>query len=199
MTVNGHKNAPNPALGPTPITPVPPLLRSAATSKFRCGFPVGGSHRRQLIPSELPAQTNASVFGRSIIVNNALLLCMFLFLLASCSRASDAELRKNLPGVWRLAQSPQQNRSMVIILTFTPSADFTNQLVFPGAAREIDMFGTYHVQAGYLICTVTRNSQKTAEKLPLVLRSKIIQADESQFVVVAAGTTNTQTFTKETK
>ncbi len=48
---------------PTPITPVPPAFCSAGTSSFRCGFPVGGGHRRQLVPSEFPAQTDCSAFG----------------------------------------------------------------------------------------------------------------------------------------
>ena len=129
----------------------------------------------------------------------ALFLFMSLFLLASCARSSDAEIRKNLAGVWRIVQSSQQNRSIVSIVTFAPSADFTNQMIFPGVAREIDMVGTFQVQDGYLILTVTKSSQKTIDQLPLVLRSKIIQADDSQFVVVADGTTNKQTFKKETK
>ena len=44
----------NTALEPTPIT--------LCCSRF--GFPVGRSHRRQLVQSELPAQTDGSVFGR---------------------------------------------------------------------------------------------------------------------------------------
>jgi len=129
----------------------------------------------------------------------ALLLFMSLFLLASCARSSDAEIRKNLSGLWRVVQSPHQDRSMVSIFAFSPSADFTNHIIFPGAAREIDMIGTFQVQDGYLILTITKSSQKTVEQLPIVSRSKIIQADNSQFVVIDAGTTNKQTFKKETK
>jgi len=135
----------------------------------------------------------------SIIMKISLLLFISLFLLAACARASDAEIRKNLPGVWRMFQSPQQDRSMMSIVTFAPSSDFTNQIIFPGAAREIDMVGTLQVQDGYLILTITKSSQKTVAQLPIVLRSKIIQADIGQFVVVADGTTNRQTFKKETK
>ncbi len=54
-------------LGRKAIAPVPPLLRSAAKSSFRCGCRIGGSHRRQLVPSELPAQTDGSVYGLSRI------------------------------------------------------------------------------------------------------------------------------------
>jgi hypothetical protein len=88
---------------------------------------------------------------------------------------------------------------MVSIITFAPSAGFTNQIISPGAAREINMTGTFQIQDGYLIMTVTKSSQKTVEQLPLVLRSKIILADDSQFIVVADGTTNKQTFKKEAK
>ena len=58
---------PNPAQEPTPVTPVPPELCSAATSRFRCGLRVGGSHRRQLVPSELPAQTDGSAGRRWLL------------------------------------------------------------------------------------------------------------------------------------
>jgi len=42
-----------------PITPV----------CFRVGFPVGGSHRRQLVTSQLLAQTDGPAFGREAFSN----------------------------------------------------------------------------------------------------------------------------------
>lgn len=55
---------PNTALEPTPVTPVPPSLRSGAVSSLRCGFPVGGSRRRQTVASELRAETDGSALDR---------------------------------------------------------------------------------------------------------------------------------------
>jgi len=122
-----------------------------------------------------------------------------LFMIAACAVASDADIRKSLIGVWRVVQSPREDRGMVSIVTFTPSADFTNRIIFPGVAREIDMSGSFQVQDGYLIMTITKSSQQTVERLPLVIHSKILQADDSQLVFVADGTTNKQTFKKETR
>jgi hypothetical protein len=120
-------------------------------------------------------------------------------MIAACAFASDADIRKSLIGVWRVVQSPRQDRSMVSLVTFTPSADFTNQIIFPGAAREIDMSGTFQVQDGYLIMTITKSSQQTVERLPLITRSKILQVDDSQLVFVDEATTNKQTYKKETR
>ncbi len=61
------------------------------------------------------------------------------------------------------------------------------------------MSGTYQVQDGYLIMTITKSSQQTVEWLPLVTRSKIIQADDGQLVFVDDTTTNKQTLKKETR
>jgi hypothetical protein len=113
-------------------------------------------------------------------------------LLTACGHRGDAEIRKNLPGTWHFVQpSSNPDRS---IFTVSPSGDFTNDVIRPDGTLAVELTGTFQVQKGYLIATVT-NSGK-----PLfVLRQKIIQVDSKKMVMMVQGTTKQATMEKDTR
>jgi hypothetical protein len=117
-------------------------------------------------------------------------------LLTACCHRSDAEIRKNLPGAWHFVESSSnQDRS---VFTVSPSGDFTNVVIRPDGTVGAETAGTFQVQDGYLIGTVTKSSQK-GQKVPFVLRTKIVRVDDTEMVVVADGTTNEITIKKDTR
>ena len=123
------------------------------------------------------------------------ILALSIFLTA-CGHRSDAEVRKNLPGAWHfIMPSSDQNRS---VFTISPGGDFTNDLIRSDGTLDFVSSGTFLVQDGYLIGTVTKSSQKS-QKVPFVLRTKIVRADDSEMVIVADGTTNEITIKKDTR
>ena len=123
------------------------------------------------------------------------ILALSIFLTA-CGHRSDAEIRKSLPGAWHFVMpSSNQDRS---VFTISSSGDFTNDVIRPDGTTGSETSGTFQVQDGYLIATVTKSSQKS-QKVPFVLRTKIVRADDREMVIVAAGTTNEITIKKDTR
>ena len=117
-------------------------------------------------------------------------------LLTACGHQSDAQIRKNLPGAWHFVEaSSNQDRS---IFSISSSGDFTNDSIRPDGTVVVETAGTFQVQDGYLIGTVTKSSQK-GQKVPFVLRTKIVRADDREMVIVADGTTNEITIKKDTR
>jgi hypothetical protein len=116
-------------------------------------------------------------------------------LLTACSHRSDAEIRKNLPGAWHFVE-PSSNQDRRSVFTVSPSGDFTNDVIRPDGTVAAETAGTFQVQDGYLIGTVTKSSQK-GQKVPFVLRTKIVRVDDKEMVIVADGTTNEMTIKKD--
>lgn len=132
-------------------------------------------------------------------MKTARFLPILLLMIAVCAFASDADIRKSLVGTWRLVQTRPQDRNIVSLMIFAPSADFTNRIIFPGAVNAIENSGTFQVQDGCLVLTIKSMDLQAVEHLPMVTRSKIIQADDIQLVIVDDGATNKQTFKKVTR
>jgi hypothetical protein len=122
------------------------------------------------------------------------ILALSIFLTA-CGHRSDAEIRKSLPGAWHFVMpSSNQDRS---VFTISSSGDFTNDVIRPDGAMGPETSGTFQVQDGYLIATVTKSSQKGG-RLPNVLRVKITRADNRVIVGSIEGMTNQITIQKDT-
>ena len=141
----------------------------------------------------------AQLFSLGIIcalMKYTLPILAFSIFLTACSHRSDAEIRKSLPGSWHWAESSSnQGRSVFMV---SPSGDFTNDVIRPYGTVGAETAGTFQVQDGYLIGTVTKSSQK-GQKVPFVLRTKIVRADDREMVIVADGTTNEITIKKDTR
>ena len=119
-------------------------------------------------------------------------------LLTACSHRSDAEIRKSLPGAWHFVQAPSSSTGDRSIFTIAANGDFTNDVVRSDGTLAVETAGTFQVQDGYLVGTVTKSSQKQ-QHVPFVLRAKIYQADESEMIIGIDGTTNRITIKKDTR
>jgi len=131
-------------------------------------------------------------------MTRTLILLTSLLLVTSCSHRSDTEVRRNLPGAWHFVSSSSGANGDRSIFTIASNGDFTNQVISSSGVHVVDLSGTFQVQDGYLIGTVTQTSQKH-QQLPYVLRAKIYRADESEMVIGYDGTTNQFTLKKDTK
>ena len=117
-------------------------------------------------------------------------------LLTACGHQSDAQIRKNLPGAWHFVEaSSNQDRS---IFSISSSGDFTNDSIRPDGTVVVETAGTFQVQDGYLIGTVTKSSQNMG-RLPHVFRAKILQADSKKMVILPEDMTRKLTIEKDTK
>ena len=136
-----------------------------------------------------------------IIMARALLLFTSLLLFAGCAHQRDVDIRKNLPGAWHLVQPSLDG----IKLTFTiaPNGDFKREILITTngvpIVDGIDMTGTFQIQDGYLIQTVTYMGVRRNAQLPQVTRSKIIRADDNELSFVPDGMTETDILRKDTR
>ena len=92
-----------------------------------------------------------------------------------------------------------------IKLTFTiaPNGDFKREILIATngvpIVDGIDMTGTFQIQDGYLIQTVTYMRVRRNAQLPQVTRSKIIRADDNELSFVPDGMTETNILRKDTR
>src|SRR5579872_6865475 len=133
----------------------------------------------------------------------ALVLFASLLLLAGCAQRRDADIRKNLPGTWHLVQPPLDKGGMKFTFTIAPNGDFKREILITSNGvpifEGVDMTGTFQIQDGYLIQTVTYMRVRRNAHLPQVSRSKIIHAEESEMVFVPEGMTETDIIRKDTR
>lgn len=141
--------------------------------------------------------------GQATIFVWAFLLFTGLLLLVGCVHLRDAEIRKNVLGAWRLVQPPLGKGGLNLTLTFAPNSDFKREILIISNgvpfAGVVDMTGKFQIQDGYLIQTVTHMTVRRNAHLPLVLRSKIIQADDTELVLIPEGMTKTDILKKDTR
>jgi hypothetical protein len=130
----------------------------------------------------------------------ALLLFTALLLFGGCAHLSDAGIRKNLPGAWHVVLPSLEQHGMKIIYTIAPSGDFTRETLMPTeGVHGVDMTGTFQIQGGYLIETITYMRVRRNAPLPQVSRARILHADDREMVVVFDGTTEKATFRKDAR
>jgi hypothetical protein len=115
----------------------------------------------------------------------ALSLFAWWLLIAGCALLSDAGIRKNLPGAWHVVLPSLEEHGMKIIYTIAPNGDFTREtLMTTEGVHGVDMTGTFQVQGGYLIETITNMRVRRSAQLPQVSLARIIHADDTEMVVV---------------
>jgi hypothetical protein len=106
------------------------------------------------------------------------ILALSLFLTA-CSHRSDAQIRKNLPGTWSVDIAADGTRCTFTIAT---NGDFVCR-----TTHGFELSGSFKIEDGFLVETVTRSSQTNA-RVPFVWRAQILQSDANQMVVTDDGT-----------
>jgi len=87
---------------------------------------------------------------------------------------------------------------MEIIYTIAANGDFTRETLMPAeGVHGLDMTGTFQIQDGYLIETITSMRVRRNAQIPQVSRAKIIHADDREMVVVFDGLTGKDIFRKD--
>ena len=149
-------------------------------------------------------------------VKLALTFCAVVLLATACNRqeaSGDAQIRKLLPGVWKL-ESPEQSENPSKInlafnsaITVGPDLSYVCTLTIPARTngpRMVHMEGSWEVRDGALIDTITKHSQTNAP-VPMVSTGLVVRIDERELVVTddpqpgASVTTNLTVFRRQTK
>jgi hypothetical protein len=94
-------------------------------------------------------------------------------------------LRRNLPGTWHEAYNSSVTNDGGTF-TIATNGDFVCQLVASNGITSLKIAGTFKVEAGFLVMTVT-NSINTYHFTPFESRAKIVQADAHQMTIMVDG------------
>ena len=111
-----------------------------------------------------------------------------VLLVTACSRhedSADDKIRKKLLGTWVLEARYEGGSDMRSTVTIAPDGSYACTLDLPGRTngpRTISMEGTFRVEDGFLIDTVTKHSQTNA-KWPNTSRSRIVRIDDRELVL----------------
>jgi hypothetical protein len=111
-----------------------------------------------------------------------------VLLVTACSRhedSADDKIRKKLPGTWVLEARYEGGSDIRSKVTVAPDGSYACTLDLPGRTngpRTISMEGTFRVEDGFLIDTVTKDSQTNAKWLNTT-RSRIVSIDDREFVL----------------
>ncbi len=110
-------------------------------------------------------------------------LCL---LLAACSHrdapvplASDAEIKKVLPGTWVL-ETNIDGSNFRSVTTVAPNGDYVSQIESKTGTRRLE--GTWQVKDGCVIDTTTKNSDSNVH-LPYTVRMPVIRADARELLI----------------
>ncbi len=87
----------------------------------------------------------------------------------------DGQMRSKLPGIWVFEPkfANGHDHKVTITVTVAPDGSSVTTFALPGP-REIRMEGTWRIESGYLIDTITKDSQTNAS-VPRVSRFRIVR------------------------
>lgn len=106
-------------------------------------------------------------------------------LLLACNRQHDGVARQMPPGTWVVEGTYPNGGSFKSTLRVAPSGDYQCQIVAFGSsnvARTFEMEGTFQIQNGVLIDTMTKYSNTNAQ-LPQISCARILRMNERELVV----------------
>ncbi|HET7626343.1 MAG TPA: hypothetical protein VFM25_13880 [Verrucomicrobiae bacterium] len=142
------------------------------------------------------------------LVKFTLLLFVLLLLVTACHRhadSADEQIRRQLPGIWTFDARYADGNEALCRVTVAPDGSYSSTITLPhrtNGSRVINMEGAFRVEDGFLIDTVTNDSQTNAS---MTFRSRILRANDHELIledekipgVVYA--TNTIVFRKQTR
>jgi hypothetical protein len=106
----------------------------------------------------------------------------------ACKRhedSADDKIRKKLPGIWVFEARFARGGDVVSTTTVAPDGSYVCTIAIPGRTngpRTISMEGTFRVENGFLIDTITKNSQTNAS-VPSTNRGRIVRIDDRELVL----------------
>jgi hypothetical protein len=98
---------------------------------------------------------------------------------------ADDKLQKELSGTWMFEAKFARGGDTLSTLAVAPNGSYVCTIAIPGRTngpRTVSMEGTFRVENGFLIDTVTKNSQTNAS-VPYTNRSRIIRVDDRELVL----------------
>jgi len=143
-------------------------------------------------------------------VKTALLLVAIPLLVTACGRNSesaDEKLRKQLPGVWMFEAKYASGSEALCRFTMASDGSYSSTITLPhrtNGPQVVSMEGTFRVEDGFLIDTVTKNSQTNAS-VPSTNRSRIVRIEGRELVLSdekipgTVSPTNETIYRKQTK
>ena len=118
----------------------------------------------------------------------ALLFFAVVFLATACRQhkdSADDKMQQELSGTWLFEAKYVQGGNLEQTITVAPDGSYTLTSTMPGRTngpRTISMEGTFRVEGGVLVDTVTKNSQTNAP-VPSTNRSRIIRVDNHELAL----------------
>jgi hypothetical protein len=142
-------------------------------------------------------------------VRFTLSLFAVVLLVTACGRhedSADDKIRKKLPGIWAFEAKYETGSAVQNIITFAPDGSYTATIDTgrTNGPRVINVEGTFRVENGFLLETVTKNSQ-TDTLLTNTSRARIVGIDDRELVLDyekvpgVVYSTNQTVFRKQTK
>ena len=95
---------------------------------------------------------------------------------------SDAVIRKNMPGIWRMTVFASPNGWMKKVV-IAPSGNYSGIDLFAGKVEEDKEFGRIQIENGFWIQTLT-NTEPRVPRLPSTNRLQIIYADDHKMCIL---------------
>ena len=131
-------------------------------------------------------------------------------LLTACrpKDSADDKMQKELSGTWTFEARYKSGGSVEQSMTLARDGSYVLTLTMPGRTngpRTISMEGTFRVEGGFLVDTVTKDSQTNAAPMPRTNRARIVRLDGRELVLdderspAAVYPTNQVVFLKQTK
>jgi hypothetical protein len=112
-----------------------------------------------------------------------------VLLLTACRRkeethlSPDTEMRKKLPGIWVFEPKYASGRNdQRVTTTVAADGSYVTSIALPGRTngpRTIKLEGTWRIEDGFLIDTITKDSQ-TNSSVPRTSRDRIIRIDDRE-------------------
>ncbi len=146
------------------------------------------------------------------LVKSTLSFLMAMLLVTACRQykdSADDKMQKELSGTWMCEAKYASGRNNEQRLTFAPDRSYLYMITIPNRTngpRIITMEGTFRVEGGFLVATVTKDSQNYVP-VPSTNRIRIVRLDDRELELVlndekipgTASPTNRIVYLKQTK
>jgi len=150
---------------------------------------------------------------QSMRLTTPLKLLVLVLLISACTRqdetglSPDANMQRKLCGVWMADCNYSSGTVVSNTITVAPDGSYVARLSIPGrkyGPRDIEQRGVWRVEPGFIIDTVTNDSQTNAI-VPSTNRFRVLRVNDSELVVEpekipgVGYPTNQTIFRKQTK
>lgn len=108
-----------------------------------------------------------------------------LLLTGGCGRDADAQARNELVGTWVLRGNYEGGIPFISTITVGNTGNYSCRIVTyseSGSERVVDLGGIFQIEHGFLVDTMTTNSN-TSAGLPTTTRAQIVRMDKHEMTL----------------